>query len=132
MSGVSEDLLKEMGVRLIAIDRPGYGLSTPNPLQTFKSAAADISNIADILEMGEKIYILGYSTGGAYTWAAARYIPERIAGIAFWAPVGNYWWKVCYSHGYTCNQLLYMKPHWLYALYWSIGVVQVGFRGHLV
>jgi pimeloyl-ACP methyl ester carboxylesterase len=82
--GVSEDLLKEMGVRLIAIDRPGYGLSTPNPN----------ANIADILEMGEKIYILGYSCGGAYTWGAARYIPERIAGIAMWAPVGSYWWKV--------------------------------------
>jgi pimeloyl-ACP methyl ester carboxylesterase len=92
--GVSEDLLKEMGVRLIAIDRPGYGLSTPNPNQTFKTAAADIANIADILEMGEKIYILGYSCGGAYTWGAARYIPERIAGIAMWAPVGSYWWKV--------------------------------------
>lgn len=93
MPGVSEDLLKEMGVRLIAIDRPGYGLSTPNPQQSFSTAAADIANIADILELGERIWLLGYSCGGAYCWGAARYIPERIAGIAMWAPAGNYWWK---------------------------------------
>lgn len=98
MPGVSDSLLKEMGVRLIAIDRPGYGLSTPCPSQTFQTAAADIAHIADALELGEKIWLLGYSTGGAYSWGAARYIPERIAGIALWAPVGNYWWKVDCNH----------------------------------
>lgn len=95
--GVSEALLKEMGVRMIVIDRPGYGQSTSNPSQTFKTAATDVAHIADTLELGEKIWLLGYSTGGAYCWGAARYIPERVAGIAMWAPVGNYWWKVLTS-----------------------------------
>ncbi len=83
-----------MEVRLIAIDRPGYGLSDGNPAQTWETAAYDIAKIADILELGDKFYLLGYSCGGAFCWAAARYIPERIAGIAMWAPVGSYWWKV--------------------------------------
>lgn len=93
MPGVSEGLLREMEVRLIAIDRPGYGFSDGNPAQTWKTAAYDIAKIADILELGDKFYLLGYSCGGAFCWAAARYIPERIAGIAMWAPVGSYWWK---------------------------------------
>ena len=94
IAGVSEALLKEMGVRFVAIDRPGYGLSDFNPKQTFESSAQDVAHVADALELGQKIWLLGYSCGGAYCWAAARYIPERIAGIAMWAPVGNYSWKV--------------------------------------
>jgi pimeloyl-ACP methyl ester carboxylesterase len=94
MLGVSEDLLKEMGVRLLSIDRPGYSLSDFNQKQTYKSVAGDIAEIADALELGEKFWLLGYSGGGPYCWAAARFIPERLAGIATWAPVGNYGWKV--------------------------------------
>lgn len=81
-------------MRFVAIDRPGYGFSDFNPKQTFESAAKDLAHVADCLELGSRIYLLGYSCGGAYCWAAARYIPERIAGIAMWAPVGNYSWKV--------------------------------------
>lgn len=93
-AGVSEDLLEEMGLRLVSIDRPGYGLSSSHPQQTFETAAKDVANIADILELGEKIWLLGYSCGGAFCWGTAHHIPERIAGIAMWAPAGNYWWKV--------------------------------------
>lgn len=94
LTGVSETLLEEMGVRLVAIDRPGYGQSDFNSEQTFESFAKDLAEIADVLELGEKIWLLGYSCGGAYCWAAARYIPERLGGIAMWAPAGNYSWKV--------------------------------------
>ncbi len=92
--GVSEELLKELNVRLVAIDRPGYGESDKHPQQTYATFAKDIDELADLLELGEKIWLLGYSCGGAYCWGAAYYIPDRIAGIAMWAPVGNYWWKV--------------------------------------
>jgi pimeloyl-ACP methyl ester carboxylesterase len=94
MPGVSEELLKELNVRLVAIDRPGYGESDKHPQQTYATFAKDIDELADLLELGEKIWLLGYSCGGAYCWGAAYYIPDRIAGIAMWAPVGNYWWKV--------------------------------------
>jgi len=93
MPGVSEDLLKEMGVRLVSIDRPGYGRSDKNQSQTFESFATEIAEIADLLALGEKFWLLAYSGGGSYCWAAIRYIPHRIAGVAMWAPYGNYWWK---------------------------------------
>lgn len=103
----------EMGVRLVSIDRPGYGLSDFNRRQTLESAANDIAKVADILELGQKFWLLGYSCGGAYCWAAARYIPHRIAGIAMWAPVGNYWWKVLmWTSLAVCNGCL-KKPKYV-------------------
>eukprot|EP00250_Pteridium_aquilinum_P024894 c29774_g1_i1 orf=1-687(-) len=93
MPGIKEETLKEFKVRLIAIDRPGYGLSDPDKKQTFQSAMKDIEVVMDALNMGKKVWLLGFSMGGAFCWAAARYIPDRIAGMALWSPVGNFRWK---------------------------------------
>ncbi len=51
---MSDDLLKELNVRLVAIDRPGYRRSDKNPKQTMASFAEDIAELADLLELGEK------------------------------------------------------------------------------
>lgn len=93
MPGVREEVLREFSVRLIAIDRPGYGQSDPHRSQTFRSTCKDIEALADALHLGKRIWLHGYSMGGAFCWAAARYIPDRIEGIAMWSPVGNLWWK---------------------------------------
>ncbi|KAI5084437.1 hypothetical protein GOP47_0000606 [Adiantum capillus-veneris] len=93
MPGASEDLLEKYGLRMIAIDRPGYGQSDPHCAQTFKSTSQDIEYMMDELDLGEKIWLLGFSMGGAYCWGAARHIPDRLAGIAMASPAGNFWWK---------------------------------------
>ncbi|KAL2643170.1 hypothetical protein R1flu_010757 [Riccia fluitans] len=93
MPGVSDTLLKAYGVRIVAIDRPGYGRSDIDEEQTFKSTVQDIEKVADTLNMGENFWLLGYSFGGAFCWACARYIPHRLAGVALWAPVGSFYWK---------------------------------------
>lgn len=80
----------------MAIDRPGYGRSDCDTEQTFKSSVQDIEEVADALSMGDKFWLLGYSCGGAFCWACARYIPHRLAGVCLWAPAGNYYWKVNY------------------------------------
>lgn len=93
MPGVEEEVLKQFGVRMVAIDRPGYGQSDGDASQTLQSACKDLEMIMDLLELGEKVWLLGFSCGGAFCWAAARYIPDRVAGMALWCPVGCYWWK---------------------------------------
>lgn len=90
---MKEETLREYGVRLVAIDRPGYGQSDPHPSQTFRSAVDDIEQVIDALDLGKKVWLLGLSMGGAFCWAAARFIPHRVAGIAMWSPVGNFFWK---------------------------------------
>lgn len=93
MPGVSKELLRQFGVRLVAIDRAGYGQSDPDGRMTLESASRDLEHILDTLHLGEKVWLLGFSCGGAFCYAAARFIPHRIAAIALWCPIGCYQWK---------------------------------------
>eukprot|EP00850_Spirogloea_muscicola_P005451 SM000025S08346 [mRNA] locus=s25:87422:93248:- [translate_table: standard] len=95
MPGVSDELLREFGVRMVAIDRPGYGRSDPDHGLTFHQFATDVEALAhgEALALGDRFWVLGYSAGGAYAWALARYLPGRVAGLALWAPVGCYQWQ---------------------------------------
>eukprot|EP00250_Pteridium_aquilinum_P029666 c39927_g1_i1 orf=1-1008(-) len=93
MPGVSEEMLQGYGVRLVSPDRPGYGQSDPDPSMTLESFSSDLEHILDALHLGTKVFLLGYSCGGAYCYAAARFIPHRIAAIALWCPIGCYQWK---------------------------------------
>lgn len=89
----SAELLRELRVRLVSYDRPGYGQSDPFPGRTPQTEAEDIAEIADLLKMGSRFYIIGFSMGGYPAWACLRYIPERLAGVGMVAPVANFWWK---------------------------------------
>ncbi len=57
------EIASRKGVRLIAVDRPGYGDSTWHPDQTYESAARDIGRLADHLEL-DQFAVLGQSSGG--------------------------------------------------------------------
>eukprot|EP00249_Psilotum_nudum_P015042 c25136_g1_i2 orf=824-1786(-) len=87
--GIRDDLLQEFGVRLVAYDRPGFGQSDPHPRRTLCTSAQDMEYIADAVGMGNTFWVLGYSIGGIHAWAAMKYIPERLAGVAMFAPGGN-------------------------------------------
>ncbi|KAF6150525.1 hypothetical protein GIB67_030326 [Kingdonia uniflora] len=87
--GVKESLLEEYGVRLITYDLPGFGESEPHPSRNLNSSALDMSHIADAVGVGDKFWVLGYSSGGMHAWAALRYIPDRLAGAAMFAPFVN-------------------------------------------
>ncbi|CAN6452509.1 unnamed protein product [Victoria cruziana] len=90
---VPRDVLEELGAYIVAIDRPGYGQSDPNPKQTVKSKADDVEDFADRLNLGPKFYIMGFSMGGQHVWSCLKYIPHRLAGAALLAPVANFWWR---------------------------------------
>ncbi|KAF3782669.1 hypothetical protein EJ110_NYTH33322 [Nymphaea thermarum] len=89
LPGISLSLLEEFGVRLVTYDLPGFGESDPHPYRNLNTSAQDLSNIADAVGIKDKFWILGYSGGGIHAWAALRYIPERLAGAALFAPMGN-------------------------------------------
>ncbi|HET7180599.1 MAG TPA: alpha/beta hydrolase [Candidatus Limnocylindrales bacterium] len=68
------------GVRVAAIDRPGYGHSTFMPF-TFRSVAADAAAVADHLA-AETFAVYGFSTGVAHGAALAAEFPERVTALA--------------------------------------------------
>ena len=71
------DLLSAMGVRLIALERPGYGGSTPQPGRRLTDWPADVEACADRLGLGA-FAVLGFSGGGPYALACAHAMPQRV------------------------------------------------------
>lgn len=69
------------GLRLIGIDRPGYGRSTAQPGRTIGGWAADALAVLDRLGIDECV-VLGASTGGAYALALAAQSPRVIGAVA--------------------------------------------------
>jgi pimeloyl-ACP methyl ester carboxylesterase/DNA-binding CsgD family transcriptional regulator len=72
-------------LRLIAIDRPGYGHSTPAKLHTFDSVAADIACLVRRLRL-RRFALYGSGIGAAFALTLARRLPEKVHRIALHAP----------------------------------------------
>ncbi|KAG0477051.1 hypothetical protein HPP92_013892 [Vanilla planifolia] len=87
--GIKESLLEEFGVRFITYDLPGFGESDPHPSRNLNSSAIDMLHLANAVGVMDKFWVLGYSGGGMHAWAAVRYIPHRLAGVAMFAPMIN-------------------------------------------
>jgi pimeloyl-ACP methyl ester carboxylesterase len=68
------------GFRIVGIDRPGYGWSTPLPERTIADWVPDGLAVADHLGL-ERFVAIGVSTGGAYALAMAAMAPERVIGV---------------------------------------------------
>ena len=73
-----------LGVRLIVVERPGTGLSTPDPDMTFDSVGADLVQLVDGLGIGN-IYISGRSSGAPFALAAARQLGPRVPRLMLWS-----------------------------------------------
>lgn len=71
---------QENGIRLIGVDRPGIGSSTPHAYGRVIDFAEDLKSIADTLGIG-KMVIIGLSGGGPYTLGAAAAMPERVVAV---------------------------------------------------
>ncbi|KAF2022008.1 alpha/beta-hydrolase [Aaosphaeria arxii CBS 175.79] len=73
----------KVGARIIAIDRPSFGWSSPHPDRTLLSHAKDTGVLADHLKL-TRYGVLGVSGGGPYALACARALPAdnlRAVGV---------------------------------------------------
>lgn len=69
--------LTESNLRLIVVERPGYGCSTPHPKRAILDWPADVSDLADTLGL-RRFAVVGFSGGGPYAAACAFALPERV------------------------------------------------------
>ncbi|KAF5447118.1 hypothetical protein F2P56_032690 [Juglans regia] len=87
--GLTASLLEEFGIRLLTYDLPGFGESDPHPKRNLESSARDMLFLANSVGIRDKFWVVGYSSGSMHAWAALRYIPDRLAGAAMFAPMVN-------------------------------------------
>ncbi len=67
-------------LRLIGVDRPGIGSSTPYQYENIGAFADDLQIIADTLGI-DRMTVVGLSGGGPYTLAAAAAMPDRVVAV---------------------------------------------------
>jgi pimeloyl-ACP methyl ester carboxylesterase len=76
-----ESLVRAAGVRLITVDRPGYGLSDPRPGRRLLDWPADVAALAGALRL-ERFALVGVSGGGPHALACAYASGERVTAVA--------------------------------------------------
>jgi pimeloyl-ACP methyl ester carboxylesterase len=74
---VDQPLADSLAVRLIAVDRPGIGLSDPHRGRRLLDFTSDVAELADALGL-DRIAVVGWSGGGPYAAACAYRLPDRV------------------------------------------------------
>ncbi|MBN2434203.1 MAG: alpha/beta hydrolase [Spirochaetes bacterium] len=68
------------GIRIIAADRPGMGMSDPQAKRSFKGWAGDVRELADYLGI-ERYHVAGGSGGGPHALACGIYTSARVLSV---------------------------------------------------
>jgi pimeloyl-ACP methyl ester carboxylesterase len=87
MFALTDNAARARGLRILAPERPGYGLSDYCRNQRLADATADLATFADELGLDE-FAVLGVSGGGPFAIAAAAAMPDRVPLLALISPVG--------------------------------------------
>ena len=74
-----EEAAQEAGVRLLCVNRPGYGVATA-AASTHTSVARDATELLDLWGI-EEVAVLGMSVGGPYAAAFAATYPDRVTAL---------------------------------------------------
>ncbi len=75
-----DSIAQALKIRVIAVDRPGIGHSSPSRPRSLHDWAGDISALADALGL-PRFGVLGWSAGGPHALACAALLGERVAAV---------------------------------------------------
>ncbi|KAL2427355.1 hypothetical protein ABEF95_012275 [Exophiala dermatitidis] len=79
----------KVGARIIAVDHPGIGQSSPQPGRKLLDHAKDIERLTDHLGLS-KYGVLGISGGGPYALACARGLPaDKLKAVSIVCGLGS-------------------------------------------
>ncbi len=76
-----------VGVRIIGLDRPGIGSSTPYLYPNILDWTQDLELLLDTLAI-DTVRVIGLSGGGPYALAAGAALPDRVHGVGVLGGVG--------------------------------------------
>jgi pimeloyl-ACP methyl ester carboxylesterase len=83
------ELAREQGIRLLGLDRAGYGGSSRAPDRSVADCVPDVHAIADELGL-DRFASWGISGGGPHALACAALCDARLTAVASLAPVAPY------------------------------------------
>lgn len=78
---------RRQGVRIIAPDRPGFGLSDEQPDRRLLDWPDDVAALADHLDL-ERFAVAGVSGGGPYALACGHKLPRRVTVVGVVSSMG--------------------------------------------
>jgi pimeloyl-ACP methyl ester carboxylesterase len=67
-------------IRIIGVDRPGIGTSTPHLYENVLDWTGDLVELCDVLDI-DTLRLIGLSGGGPYALAAGAALPDRVHGV---------------------------------------------------
>jgi pimeloyl-ACP methyl ester carboxylesterase len=76
----NDEVTTSRGIRLISLDRPGYGASDAHPERTFATWADDVADCADALGIA-RFGLAGASGAGPYLCSCAARLSARVTGV---------------------------------------------------
>lgn len=76
----------DVGVRLLAPDRPGIGHSSPDPAAVPRSVADDLVALLDELDV-DRVGVLAWSAGSLFALALAGAHPDRVRRVVLASPL---------------------------------------------
>lgn len=91
LEGIAFDTLaRKRGLRFFTLERPGFGISTPQPKRRLMDWPKDVKAFAEHLGL-RRFAIMGGSGGGPYALACAQELPrEMLSAVGLLASGGPY------------------------------------------
>jgi pimeloyl-ACP methyl ester carboxylesterase len=82
-----DDVIEELSIRYLVVNRPGFGGSDPCPGRTVADFALDLGHVMTVLGH-RRFSVVGVSAGAPYALACGWALPERIVSLAAVSPLG--------------------------------------------
>lgn len=90
LAHLGDEAPEAAGVRLVLVDRPGYGLSDFHPGRTLLDWPRDVAELADALGF-ERFAVYGMSGGGPHAAACGYALPDRVSAVGLVSSPGPVW-----------------------------------------
>ncbi|MCC7355107.1 MAG: alpha/beta hydrolase [Anaerolineae bacterium] len=114
-----ESIAISLGARVIAIDRPGFGLSDFQPGRRVLNWPDDIIELADALGIA-RFAVAGWSAGGPYVAACTFKIPHRVSAAAIISGVAPLNRLAMRDRAHLFFNLARQSPHHAAASFWLL------------
>lgn len=115
----TEALASQLGLKLIAVERPGTGFSDPVDQYTFETTSADIEDLMNALSINE-VSLLGFLAGAAHALAAAARLRSRVKHLMLVSGRGPAGYNHADGGSITALRQHLSKQPWLLTTFFNI------------